>query len=270
MFIRELSFWMEYGDTTDKNKRRLTAGNHFGVLINLGNALSLTARDQTFEIRQNQFLILNPPAEFTVIPQFPAAYLWLPFQEDSLGSGILPSQAISALAASQGQIFSMEEKISGPVFDLVRKLARACQSKDWSYYAFRNSWISEILMNIFCCIAPPKAAPSSEATTIQKILLYLEENYTEKTSIDMLAAKFYISKYHLMRQFKKETGCTIHHFILHKRIGHACRLISTGLSPSEACYRCGFTDYSLFFKAFTKITGASPSQYRETPQSKIS
>lgn len=266
MYIYELSYLLEYDETSDVKTRMISTQNYFGMIINLGDSFSLKSNRNTLQVMKNHFVIL-PPQKNTLI-QLPANYIYLPIKEDFLNSNLLPLPTRSTLSSQTALLFSMDKKTAKSVFELIKKLAHGYHSKEWLYYSFHKSWVSEIFLNLFSCITDHETSLPVQITPMQKIIVYLEENYTKKTSIDMLASKFYISKYHLMRQFKKETGTTIHNFILNKRIGYACHLIHTGLTPSEACYRSGFTDYSLFFKTFTKMIGTSPSQYREMPHTK--
>ena len=61
---------------------------------------------------------------------------------------------------------------------------------------------------------------------IQSILTYLEQNLEHPISIDTLSEEFYISKYHLMRLFRQETGSTIHNYITERRLFLARDLIA--------------------------------------------
>ena len=54
--------------------------------------------------------------------------------------------------------------------------------------------------------ALPFASASAADEKIAAILQYLACHLTEPVSIDDLAAKFYISKYHMMRRFRAQTG----------------------------------------------------------------
>ena len=94
---------------------------------------------------------------------------------------------------------------------------------------------------------------------IVSILQYLSLNLTEPLSIDDIAERFYISKYHMMRRFKEETGYTIHSYVAEKRLLLARQLLQSGQSVTEACYRSGYQDYSTFSRAYRKRFGASPS-----------
>ena len=78
-------------------------------------------------------------------------------------------------------------------------------------------------------------------------------------SIDDLAAQFFISKYHMMRRFREETGTSIHNYLSDKRLLAARDLIQSGLSATDACFRCGFRSYSAFSRAYGKLFGATPT-----------
>ena len=93
----------------------------------------------------------------------------------------------------------------------------------------------------------------------EDILRYLEANLAEDISIDDLAAQFFISKYHMMRRFREETGTSIHNYLSDKRLLAARDLIQSGLSATDACFRCGFRSYSAFSRAYGKLFGATPT-----------
>jgi len=101
-------------------------------------------------------------------------------------------------------------------------------------------------------------ASSGDAKVIS-LLQYLNQHLTEPLSIDELAARFYISKYHMMRRFKEETGYTIHSYISEKRLLLARQLLGAGTPVTEACERSGYQDYSTFSRAYRKHFGVSPS-----------
>ena len=92
------------------------------------------------------------------------------------------------------------------------------------------------------------------------VITYIREHLTEDINVDVLAARCYISKYHLMRQFKEATGYSIHQYINEKRIQAARRMILSGMPVSQACYECGFHDYSTFARRFKMIVGRAPSK----------
>ena len=72
----------------------------------------------------------------------------------------------------------------------------------------------------------------SSDSQIEELLRYINHNLTEDLSIETLARKYYLSKYHMMRKFKEETGYTIHNYIVSKRLLLARTQICRGEPPS--------------------------------------
>ena len=88
---------------------------------------------------------------------------------------------------------------------------------------------------------------------------YIEKHLAEDLDMDSLAEQFYISKYHMMRLFRAETGFTIHTYLMQRRLLAARQLIEKGMRATEACYRCGFRSYSSFTRAYNKHLGSTPT-----------
>ena len=97
---------------------------------------------------------------------------------------------------------------------------------------------------------------------VAALLQYLAAHLTEPVSIDALAARFYVSKYHMMRRFKAETGYTIHSYLTSKRLMLARERIAAGQPATEVCFACGFRDYSTFARAYRKLFSEPPRAAR--------
>ena len=97
---------------------------------------------------------------------------------------------------------------------------------------------------------------------IIEIIEYIGNNLSKDLSIDLLADHFYMSKYHMMRTFKNETGYSIHQYISEKRILLARSYIMGGMPATNACIECGFRDYSSFSRAFKNQLGIMPSDVK--------
>ena len=93
------------------------------------------------------------------------------------------------------------------------------------------------------------------------IVRYINENLEEDLSLERLSEKFFVSKYHLAREFKKYTGYTVHSFILKKRLLTARVLLREQNSILDVSLQCGFRDYSTFVRAFKAEFGLTPYQY---------
>lgn len=96
---------------------------------------------------------------------------------------------------------------------------------------------------------------------VDALLAYIDAHLAEEMTLDLLSEQMFVSKYHLMRVFKKYVGYTIHHYITLKRFLLAERYLLEGMAATEVFMHCGFQNYSTFQKAFTKHYGVTPSQY---------
>ena len=100
--------------------------------------------------------------------------------------------------------------------------------------------------------------------TIQKVLLYINDNYSSKLDIATLAKIANYSDYHFLRFFKSITGKTVTQYINSLRLEKACQLLdSSNLSISEISYSVGFSDTSYFIKVFKKHYLVSPSKFKK-------
>lgn len=79
--------------------------------------------------------------------------------------------------------------------------------------------------------------------------------------IETLAADIFVSKYYLIRKFKRSMGMTPHQFHIQNRIRKAQSLLNAEQTISSIAVEMGFYDQSHFDKAFQKIVGISPSEY---------
>lgn len=107
----------------------------------------------------------------------------------------------------------------------------------------------------------PERADVRVNALVESVCAYLDEHLAQAVSLDALAAHVYLSKYHLARTFRRETGVTIFRMLLQKRMIRARNLILEGMPLAAVASQCGFSDYSGFYKAFSSEYGVSPRAY---------
>ena len=109
------------------------------------------------------------------------------------------------------------------------------------------------------------AQPKSETgdDRIQKCLTYIRKNINQNIKIDTLAEIVCLSRDHLIRLFKKETGLTPVQYISNKKMEKAQLLLVSGnMSIKEIAFMLSYEDHSYFNRLFKKATGLSPMEYR--------
>lgn len=106
----------------------------------------------------------------------------------------------------------------------------------------------------------PTSATNGELGTVRRVIDYLNHHLEDELSLDLLAKEFYISKYHLCRIFRKQTGVTLFAYYNTKRMALAQRWIAEGKNATAVSLRLGFRDYSTFYRAYRKHTGEAPKR----------
>ena len=147
---------------------------------------------------------------------------------------------------------------------LLYELERAMEDTDFGSDILRRALFDQLMVAINRTVAEGKTVDGKvRDSKVVEVLQYLNTHLTEDLSIDELAARFYISKYHLMRRFRCETGYTIHNYMTEKRLLLAQQMLDRDLTLWEVAEQCGYQDYSTFSRAYKKQFGYAPSEERK-------
>ena len=102
------------------------------------------------------------------------------------------------------------------------------------------------------------------ANIIEDTVAYINEHLAGPLTLEELASQASLSPFYFSRLFKKETGFTPHGYVITARVNNAKFLLkSSNATIKEICFGTGFTSESSFCTTFKKITGSTPSEYRE-------
>ena len=92
---------------------------------------------------------------------------------------------------------------------------------------------------------------------------YLKNHCDENINLDDLARVHNVSKFHLIRLFKRYYGTTPRQYLIHQRIARAKNCLSQGKTVTETCYSVGFDSLHSFSTLFKVKTGRSPSTFKK-------
>lgn len=107
------------------------------------------------------------------------------------------------------------------------------------------------------------ALPCESSAAIRPALEYISLHFSEQITIKQLAESCHLSESYFMRRFKQHVGIGAVKYLNHFRIDRICRqLISVKKNIVELAMECGYSNISNFNRQFKKITGCSPSEYR--------
>jgi len=153
-------------------------------------------------------------------------------------------------------------EIQGSVFSLIDEIHSLRFGKEAKILLL----VSELILSInrFVYEATTPAAITSDSDMLyQTLILYIETHIDEDLSLDALAAQFHISKFHISHIFTEINGLPLHKYITKKRLDMCRGAILSGQDISAVSETYGFSDYSVFYRAFVKEYGISPKKYRD-------
>lgn len=120
------------------------------------------------------------------------------------------------------------------------------------------------LVKSFSYFVTGEATPANinmELANMKPVIKYIQAHLAEELSLDSIAAKFFISKFYLCRNFKLATGFSVRDYIIHCRILRARALLRNGYRVQETGELVGFHNNEHFIRTFKKLTGVSPKRY---------
>ena len=104
--------------------------------------------------------------------------------------------------------------------------------------------------------------PMLSGRTLPSRLQVLAERLAEPPDLDEMAEQVGLSKYHLLRAFKKATGLSPRQWSMQLRTRRALGLLRRGLAVGEVAHALGFADQSHLTRYFTSAYGISPGRYQ--------
>ena len=114
-----------------------------------------------------------------------------------------------------------------------------------------NNWLAEFGLK-------------TESRLGHRIVLYLTNHYSRKITIAELTKQFNLNRNSLYQEFQQTTGLSLIAYLIRLRIKMAAVLLAeTSMPVAEVMERVGYTDLTHFGRAFKKITGFTPLEYRK-------
>jgi AraC-like DNA-binding protein len=124
--------------------------------------------------------------------------------------------------------------------------------------------ITDLLTELLFAASTKGASGALIPDSIRKIMQDLERRFNERISLDQLAADNAISKFHLVREFKKYTGFSPNEYLINCRIAYAKKLLKySDQSISEIAFAVGVDNVSHFINLFKTREQMTPLSFRK-------
>ena len=145
---------------------------------------------------------------------------------------------------------------------IFRQMFSCCESMSQETVIY--SYLTALLCaaNAVFLNQPVLVEPKEVDRVGRKLLEYINAHLTEDMSLSSLSERIHMSPSQINRVFRRVTGTSVYHYIVTKRLIAAQELIIAGESAISASQKCGFRDYSSFFRLYKKQMGTSPTEVK--------
>lgn len=161
---------------------------------------------------------------------------------------------------------------SSNLLECINKVIADNLIKRFGYELSTKAKLCEFWLALLNLVAPNEEEkhavknPSLDESRTKEIIMYIEEHYSERITLDDLAESVHISKSECCRCFKRSLNLSPFEYLIKYRIFKAAGMIyensSKSLSFSDLAFNVGFNNASYFNKVFKECLGCTPSEYR--------
>ncbi len=129
--------------------------------------------------------------------------------------------------------------------------------------ARRESLLTLILAELADIRENSSGSLPSSNSYLCEVCRHIERNIASKITIDDLAAKFFVCRAKLTRDFRAGLGMSVGEYITMTRVGKSKLLLINGLGLEEIASRCGFADPAHYIRTFQRLCGETPAAFRK-------
>ncbi|WP_226035942.1 AraC family transcriptional regulator [Aquibacillus saliphilus] len=210
-------------------------------------------------VKENDLVVINPNVEHTEKSN----------HQDSLQYIAL---GIEGLAFSPSKhddspmgLYTYQEEREDILFYLNKLLDEAKNShKDYEFICQNIIEILIVKLKREKNFTIEKTVTKNINKAVTHTIHYMNQNYRDTITLDILADAGHINKYYLAHLFKKDMGIAPIDYLNNIRIKESKILLEiTNYSIAEIAEINGFSSQSFFTQAFKRITNQTPSSYRK-------
>ena len=171
--------------------------------------------------------------------------------------------------ANSHELVSEINRKHGYIFDVPEDSELVTQLREYRQHAgviqiippFEGALLVYSTLEKLCETPEENSSFDTHRSMVAEIQKIIATDPAAELQVEKLAGNFNISREHLSRIFRSETGVSLHEYIICFRLKLALDLLRrTRLSLKEISYRCGWNDYSNFYRLFVR-------RYKKSPQS---
>lgn len=252
----EVFFKHEISKNLSKDAYSMHSHNMYELLYFVSGDATHVIEDRKYKLKHGDLVIIRPSCYHYIQIDSTCDYerydiLFSPKTKDSDTVGLLENLP---------EIINLEEYSMAT--DILKKT-------DFYFKHFSGADFEKILTSLLVelfyllSVTPTTErteAPKVSSPTLSLALSYINDNLTKISGVEEISKKCFVTESYLFRLFKNELKQTPLKYITSKKLLLAERMISEGQKPTAVYEKCGFSDYTTFYRNYLSFFGRSPSR----------
>lgn len=221
---------------------------------------SFVVEDQVFTVKENDLVIVNPNVEHTEKSFHASPLEYIALGIDGLTFGMQKE------GTQKNYSLHNYTKSTQNILFYLNIMLKEIEEKNTDYEIVCQNLLEVLLI---CIVRDQKLSLSATHTKKMHkecglIKRYIDANYFENITLDILAELSHLNKFYLVHSFTKFTGLSPINYLIEVRIQEAkSLLVSTNLSIAQISSSVGFSSQAYFSQSFKKATGKTPNEFRK-------
>lgn len=205
---------------------------------------------------------INEQDAFLFAPHVPHSYYPAGSEPWMLDWVCYNGQSVIPLYGESGYCILREIPLSKIAAEMHQMYSQMCKNNFYRHLEASQT-LYALLMELIACQYGAYQI-SRPILKLEPVISYMEQHFAEDLSLETLAEQIQVSVSYLCRLFQSAYQMSPLQYLIHFRISHAKRLMSTfpQMTMREISARCGYKDASYFGAEFKRSTGLSPAAYR--------
>ena len=233
------------------------------VIFLLEGRMTLKYQDESYQMKAEDIILINPGVSYEIEGTRDALY----------GIAAFSMHLLTAVLQSRYMIFYCNSVVDdGHSYQDLRDIFFQMTAEYTLKAHQTNCYLDSLMFKLLDCLVENyqlsqkriEAYESENDARMREIMQYVLANLDQEISLNELADRMFVSTSTLSRIFKKNTGVYFADYVMQLRVKTALGLLKySEQNMTQIAMTAGFSNSASFNRAFRKIMGTTPTEYRD-------
>lgn len=233
------------------------------VLFLLDGKMTLRYQGDCFLMKKEDIVLINPGMNYEVTDAQGAMYGIAIFPL-SVTSQVMESKNMILYANSVRDSIHSYQDLRNIFYDLTAEYTMSAHQTKSAMYSLMLQLLDCLIENYQMQRDELEINETDSDARMREMMQYIVNHITDEINLSELAGRMFVSTSTLSRILKKNTGMYFADYVMQLRVKSSLGLLHhSDQNLTQIAMNCGFSNSASFNRAFKKLIGMTPSDYRE-------